>query len=786
MSALWRPERETRMLPAGDPVEITRAEHVAYGYPAEETSHFWDYWRVIRRRRWTIITCFLVTVTAVTVLSFTTRPVYRASATLRIEKDQPRIVKFEEVVKEDSQQDYYQTQYRILQSRSLANRVIGLLQLDQHPEFAAAPKSLNERTEDTVREWLVRWIPVPPPPAPEAVEDLVVTSPLTSAFLGRLTVEPIRSSRLVKVAFDSGHPDLAARAANTVAEAFMAQQLDQKIEATRYATQFLAKQLEEARGKLEESEGKLTKFLNGHDILFVTADRGGQQQDLISQQLALLSDALLKVRGERIAKESLMTLASTRDVDSLPAVLQSSMIAGRKQELAGLESEYRKLAQTFKTDYPRMQQLAEKIAETRHQLRVEIDRAVAALQADYQAAVRTEREIEVALTQQRKLARGLSDSMAEYSLLRREVDTSRELYASLLGRLRETQISAALFTSNISVVDRAEVPSTPYKPNKAQNLLLACLVGLVGGVGLAFLFEYLDTNIKDTKEVESVLRVPALGLVPSRHLGQGRRARRALAAGDSAPFALLAHSQMGSVFSEAFRNLRTSLLYSTPDHPPKTILVTSPHPEDGKTSLVTNLAITLAQLGSGEILVIDADMRRPNLHEILELPKAPGLSTYLTGQAELADVVVASAIPNLSVIPAGLVPLNPSELLASARFKQALDTLGQRFAYIIVDTGPLFGVSDGMILAGQVEGVVLVLRQGRASRDAAQRAIRSLLAVRARLLGVILNDVEVGGTRYYGYYDYYGNGGSNGHAAGEGHRNGTAHEPVADDSRRAS
>jgi len=774
------------MLPAGDPVEITRAEQVAYGYPAEETSHFWDYWRVIRRRRWTIIACFLVTVTAVTVLSFTTRPVYRASATLRIEKDQPRIVKFEEVVKEDSQQDYYQTQYRILQSRSLANRVIGLLQLDQHPEFAAAPKSLNERTEDTVREWLVRWIPVPPPPAPEAVEDLVVTSPLTSAFLGRLTVEPIRSSRLVKVAFDSGHPDLAARAANTVAEAFMAQQLDQKIEATRYATQFLAKQLEEARGKLEESEGKLTKFLNGHDILFVTADRGGQQQDLISQQLALLSDALLKVRGERIAKESLMTLASTRDVDSLPAVLQSSMIAGRKQELAGLESEYRKLAQTFKTDYPRMQQLAEKIAETRHQLRVEIDRAVAALQADYQAAVRTEREIEVALTQQRKLARGLSDSMAEYSLLRREVDTSRELYASLLGRLRETQISAALFTSNISVVDRAEVPSTPYKPNKAQNLLLACLVGLVGGVGLAFLFEYLDTNIKDTKEVESVLRVPALGLVPSRHLGQGRRARRALAAGDSAPFALLAHSQMGSVFSEAFRNLRTSLLYSTPDHPPKTILVTSPHPEDGKTSLVTNLAITLAQLGSGEILVIDADMRRPNLHEILELPKAPGLSTYLTGQAELADVVVASAIPNLSVIPAGLVPLNPSELLASARFKQALDTLGQRFAYIIVDTGPLFGVSDGMILAGQVEGVVLVLRQGRASRDAAQRAIRSLLAVRARLLGVILNDVEVGGTRYYGYYDYYGNDGSNGHAAGEGHRNGTAHEPVADDSRRAS
>ena len=790
MSALFPPEREPRALPAGDhALDGTRAEHViyGYGYPVEETSHFWDYWRVIRRRRWTIITSFLVLVIAVTVMSFTARPVYRASATLRIEKDQPRIVKFEEVLKEDPQQDYYQTQYRILQSRSLANRVIGLLQLDQHPEFVEPTKALNERTEATVREWLVRWIPMPPPRAPEAVEDLAITSPLTSAFLARLTVEPIRSSRLVKIAFDSGHPDLAARAANTVAEAFIAQQLDQKIEATRYATQFLARQLEESRGKLEESEGKLTKFLNGHDILFVTADRGGQQQDLVTHQLALLSDALLKARGERIAKESLMTLASTRSVDSLPAVLQSPVIAGRKQELATLESEYRKLAQTFKADYPRMQQLAEKMAEIRQQVRAEIDRVVAALQTDYQTAVRTERELEVALTQQRKLARGLSDSMAEYSLLRREVDTNRELFASLLGRLRETQISAALFTSNISVVDRAEVPGAPYKPNKSQNILLACVAGLLGGVALAFLFEYLDMNIKDTKEVETLLRVPALGLVPSRHALQGRRARRALAAADGAPFALLAHSEMASVFSEAFRNLRTSLLYSTPDHPPKTILVTSPHPEDGKTSLVTNLAITLAQLGSGEILVVDGDMRRPNLHNILAVPKAPGLSTYLTGQAELADVIVASAIPNLSVIPAGRLPVNPSELVASARFKQALETLGQRFAYIIIDTGPLFGVSDGMILAGQVEGVVLVLRHGRASRDAAQRAIRSLMSVRARLLGVILNDVEIGGSRYYGYYDYYANGGSNGHAStGEGSRNGTEGEPVAGDSPRVS
>ncbi|PYM04133.1 MAG: capsular biosynthesis protein [Candidatus Rokuibacteriota bacterium] len=185
-------------------------------------------------------------------------------------------------------------------------------------------------------------------------------------------------------------------------------------------------------------------------------------------------------------------------------------------------------------------------------------------------------------------------------------------------------------------------------------------------------------------------------------------------------------------------------------------MVTSLQPADGKTSLVTNLAITLAQLGAGEVLAIDGDMRRPNLHEVLAVQQAPGLSTFLTGQAELADVITATSIPNLSVIPSGRIPLNPAELLASARLREAIEALGQRFAYIVFDTGPIFGVSDATILAGQVEGVVLVLRHGRASRDAAQRAIRNLASVRARLLGVILNDVDVRGNGYYGYYGYYG------------------------------
>jgi succinoglycan biosynthesis transport protein ExoP len=768
---MTEPIEPSRALPPGTPsLEVVQARVPAvpepaslYGYPVEQEAHFWDYWQVLSRRRWTVISVFVVTALIAVIWTFTTRPIYTGTATLRIEKEQPRIVKFEEVIKEsDTQQDYYQTQYKILQSRSLANRVIGLLQLDQQGEFRDpdADRGVGEKVQSWMREQLVRWIPLPPPAAPEPREDLAVASPLTEAFLQRLSIEPVRNSRLVKVSFESHQPDLAARVANTLADAFIAQQLDQRVEATRYASQFLAQQLDETRDKLGKAEEQLNQFLKASDILFVAADKAGQPQDLVTQQLTLLSEALLKARSERIAKESLVTHAATaKDLDALPAVLQSQLIAKLKEELVKLESEHKQLGQVFKPEYPKMQQISQKIGETRRQLRGEVDRAVQAVQSDYQAAVRNEREMESALTAQRMQARDMTNRMAQYSLLRREVDTNRELYSALLGRLRETQVSAALFTSNISVVDRAEISTIPSRPRKQFNLLLASVLGLAGGVGLAFLFEYLDTNIKDAREVESLLRVPILGLVPSWNALSGRR-RRELSGTKASdkPFALVAHTEMASISAEAFRGLRTNLLYSTPEHPPKTIMATSLSPEDGKTSLVTNLAITLAQLGSGPVLLIDADMRRPDLHEVLEIEQAPGLSTYLTGQVELDAAIKPTAVPNLFAIPAGRNPINPAELLASTRIRQMIETLGQRYAHIIFDTGPLFGVSDAMILAGQVEGVILVLRQGRASRDGAQRAIRNLVSVHGRLLGVILNDVDMNGNGYYGYYGYYGYG----------------------------
>lgn len=732
--------------------------------PLEEEAHFWDYWRVLLRHRWSVITFFLVSVTAGLVWTYTTPPIYRATAMLKIEKDEPRVLKFDEVVKADLQADYYQTQYKILESRALADRVIGLLQLDRHPEFNEESEGEGgwlRAAQDWARTKLVAFVPIPPPTVSESGGDLEYESPVMRAFASRLSVEPVRNARLVKVSFESRSPELAALVPNALAESFVTAQIDQKVESTRHATQFLAKQMDEARERLEAAEEKLNQFLKSREIVFVWSEKFADRQDLITQQLASLSDTLLKSRAERIAKESQLAQALKSEIEAIPAVVQNALVGKLKQDLVSLESEYRKLAQTFKEDYPRRQRLGEAIAEVQRQLKAEIKNVVESLDAEYRAALQHEQGIQASLDEQRGLAQKLGDQMVHYNLLRRDADTSRELYTALLTRLKETQISSALLTSNLSIVDRAQVPLGPAKPRRALNLVIATLIGLAGGVGLAFLFHYLDTSIRSAREVETLLRVPVLGLVPAQGSLEGRRARRRRELADSteaSPFALIAHRDLSSVVAESFRSLRTSLLYSAPDQPPKALMVTSLQSEDGKTSLASNLAIALAQLGAGEVLLVDGDLRRPNLHELLEVEQAPGLSTFLTGQVELTQVVVSTKIPNLYIIPAGRVPLNPAELMASRRLGLALDVLRERFAHIIFDAPPLFGVSDAPTLASRLDGVVLVLRDGRASRDAAQRAVQLLASVRARLLGVVLNDVDAKADSYYGYYGSYGYG----------------------------
>lgn len=698
----------------------------------EGDAHFWDYWAVLTRHRRTVVMVFVGAVLTAFVWSVTARPLFTGTAMLRIEKDEPRILKFESPRRDDtggeSAQTQMQTERRLLQRRTLANRVIALVGLERHPEFSSVGRRPGE---------------------------------LTDAFLDRLQVEPVRNTRLVKLSFESRSPELAAQVANTLADEVIAQQLDDKKDASQYATRFLTAQLNESRQALHSSETQLSQFLEENNILFVggerIGERVGERQALISQELATLSDSLLKAKAERIAKESMLTQATRATADSLPAVLQDPLIAHLKEEATKLEGRYRELGQSFKAEYPRMQRLSENIREVRRQIHTEIQRFVEAARSEHRAALQKETEVRKLADEQRGLARKLDGQMARYNLLRREVDTNRELYTGLSTRLKETQVSSSLLTSNISVVDRADVPLKRSSPRTGLNLLIGCLVGLVGGVALAFLFEYLDTSIRDPREVEAILRVPTLGLVPTRSALPAHLDGRPLGAGDGPPgaFALVAHQATSSILAEAFRNLRTSVVYATPERPPKTMLVTSLQQQDGKTSVSTNCAITLAQLGMGDVLLVDADLRHPDLHRILGVPQTPGLSDLLVGGVGVTEVIRPTRIPRLFVIPAGPVPTNPAELLFSPRFTQALAALGERFAHIVIDTPPLLGVSDTLVLAPRVEGVILVLRHRHAGRDAAQRAVQMLGSVRARLLGVVLNHADVRNTAAgYQYYHH--------------------------------
>ena len=578
------------------------------------------------------------------------------------------MLKFDQVVREDGElpQTQLLTFQRLLQSRTLANRVIDLLKLENHPGFQKLHEGRGE---------------------------------LTSAFLDQLQVEVLRNARIIKVSFWSHHADLSVAVANALVDEFMSHHQDQKVEASRSAVSFLSKQQEDARQKLEAAEAQLAEFLKQNDIQFVGADKLREPQALTNQQLVILSDSLLKARAERIAKESALKQ-------------QNPLIA----KLGGISDEYR-------------------------------------------AALQNETQLQKLVEEQRGLANKLEGRMAKYNVLRREAETSRELYTALSARLKETQITGALNTSNISIVDRAELPLKSAGRGKAQKLLLGCMVGLFAGVALALFLEHLDTSIRDAHEVEALLHVPVLGLVPARRAVEARQARELLRhrANRQGHFALVAHEAKNSLLAEAFRNVRTSVVYSAPGQPPKTVMVTSLHQDDGATSISTNCAISFAQLRAGDVLVIDANMRHPSLHTLLGVPGAPGLADVLTGGADLEDVItpawrrqglqqpgVEQQIPGLYVLPAGRVPFNPVELLASQRLAGILATLNDRFAHIVIDAPPMFGVSavgvsDVRVLARQVEGVILVLRQGRASRDAAQDAVRMLTSAHSRVLGVVLN-----------------------------------------------
>jgi capsular exopolysaccharide synthesis family protein len=704
-----------------------------YRYPEDEELHLRDYLQVILRRKWIVITFFVAVVTTVTIGTFMMKPLFKSTATIKIDKENPNILKFKDIYAvERTEEDYYQTQYKILKSRNLAKRVIRRMKLASNPEFSDTKKA-----EETVKpaSFLTR---------DSLLKDDSADSGLVDSVIQRIEVTPQRKSRLVDVSFMSFNPELAARVTEAIAQSFIELNIESKFEATQQARTWLEKQLETMKAKVEQSEEQLNEYAARNEIIFFDHENSGtKNENIITKRLAELSTELTVASADRISREALYNEISSGDPASSSLVISNELILSLKKDYAKIDAEYNKLLKTYKPEYPKMVDMRELLNQLESKTDRETKKIVLSIQKDYRAAVKRENYLKKAFEQQKLEALNLNSRSVQYQILRREADTNKELYNGLLESLKETGISASLTASNIQILDTAEVPRYPFKPKKGLNILLSLIVGLFGGVGLAFFAEYLDNTVKTPEDIEKKTYMPSLGLVPLYTAGKHKL-----------PVELISYDQEKNPLSEAYTSLRTYLLFSTAGKPPKVMLITSPRKEEGKTTTVINTAISLTKSGS-KVIILDADMRKPRLHKIFKQHNTVGLSSFLSGNTEFDESMLKKTpIKNLEILPAGPVPPNPAELLSSSRFREIIDAFYPLCDFMLIDSPPVLGMADAAIASTQTDGVILVVKSGETPRDAVQQAKKMIESVNAKVLGVVINAMREPHMKY-GYYSYY-------------------------------
>ncbi len=714
-----------------------------------------EYWNVLMRRRWVVFTAVVVLVTIVTIGSFLITPTYRAVCTLQIEREQPNVLQFQQVqpVGYDymSYNDFYQTQYRLLSSRNVARKAMQKLDLRNDPV-------VNRGVARSGRKGLLRTLAsfIRKSPLDDLPRD--PDKPYIEFILGGLEVEPLKSTHLVEISFVSVDPELASRVANAVANAYIEFNQSARYDTTAQASEFIATQTEELKTQVSDLEARLNEYGKEKQIIGLE-----DKEDITGQKLAQLNDDVLQAQVETSRKEARYRELANTAPESIPEVTQSNLIQQLRQKSAELEREYTQKSKQFKPDWPDMVRLKAEWDSARKTLAEEsrkiYDNTLQTAEMEFNQAATHERTVRAALEAQKDESMRQKQYAVEYSNLKAAVDSKREILNKLMQRETETGSLSRLKgagTGNVWVVDSAETPDRIFRPKKKLNIFLSLVVGLGLGIGMAFFLEYLDNSIKSTADIEKYVQLPTLGSIPmvvsETVAGEAvalRRVKRELV---SPAVDLATLRDPSSRISEAYKTLRTSLLLSTADAPPRVIVVTSSEPQEGKTVTVLNTAITLTQSGK-KVLLIDGDMRRPRIHKALGASNGSGLSNYLSGNADLDDIVQDTEVQNLFLVPSGPIPPNPAELLASEHFDFLLDTLkkSSRFDHVLIDSPPLLSVADPVIMASKAGAVILVVQCGRTARQAVMRGRQKLAQAKANILGVVLNDVDVRHGEYYSY-----------------------------------
>jgi capsular exopolysaccharide synthesis family protein len=703
----------------------------------EDSIDLLAYWHILLKRRWLVLGVTAGVVALSLLAALLTTPVYRASVLLELQKEGTQVVQVGGVQPGDFSgwdPEFLQTQYELIRSRSLAERVANELTLDREaisrlsqPGPIGRILALLNPQERAVAK------PASVASAKVAQADLDAAAGLVS---GGLEVEPVRDSRLVRINFDSISPQFSARVANAIADGYIAAGLERRFGATSYAKTYLEDQLKLAKSKLEDSERKLVSFAQKENLV----DTGKDGQSLATQNLTQLNAALAAAQDQRIRAQARWRQASSGG--AMPAdMLGNSNVRILQQQQAQLQGQYQLKLQTFKPDYPEMRQLKGQIDELGTQIGKEIAGVRASVKAEYDATASQESMLKAQIAALRNEALSVDGRSIDYNILKREADTNRQLYDTLLQRYKEVGVAGDVRANNISIIDRAD-DGWRIKPSLSLNLSLGLLVGLLLGILAALLLEFLDDTVKTPEDIEQKMRLAVLGVVPKL----GTKENMAAVADDPR-----------SAFSEAYRSVRTALQFATDHGVPKTLLVTSARPGEGKSTTALTLARHFAQLGK-RVLLIEADLRNPSLHRTLSMTaNGTGLSNLLAGACTLAEATTQSEEPRLDIILAGPLPPSPAELLAGSKLVSALTIAAEIYDQIILDGPPVLGLADAPILSNAAEGTLLVVHAGKTKIKPAQLALKRLLAARARVVGALLSkyDARAGGYGYgYGYHHY--------------------------------
>jgi succinoglycan biosynthesis transport protein ExoP len=701
--------------------------------------HLYDYLLILRKHQWLILSFLLAVVTIVSIATFRMQPVYTATARIEIDRENSNFLPFQSLDSYDYMADldnYIETQSRVLTSETLALQTIRNSGLIPHADLPGG-SSYDAITSGSLANHK--------------------RPPELGGFLGSLTVKRVPQSRLLDVSFESTNPDLAAQILNAHISNFMEQNFRSKYDATAKATTWLTDQLSELKVKVQNSEDARLAYERQHQIWQLD-----DKQNITTQRLNDLNRQLTDAQSDRMRKEALYEFAKAGNIDVVPQLRENGMLQDLSRKRSEHYSQFMDALNQYGPNFPKVQRLQAQLKELDALIDKEKRNILEALGNDYNAARQREGLLSEALNDQKNEVNLMAVSMVEYNILKRDAEGNKTMYDGLLTKLKEATLAAGLKSSNIRWVDPAMVPSTPTRPAKTRNIALSFLVGLVGGIGLALLREYLDNTVKTPDDVETLARLPSLAVVPAFTDGNGIARKSKLFGGASVNghekrIELVAQHLPKSQMSEAFRALRTSLLLSQAGHPPQVILVTSALPREGKTTAAANLAVTLAQLGD-RTLLIDADLRKPGVERLLNLAdgKYAGLSSYLAGVSGLDLVIVPHpAIPNLVAIPTGPLPPNPADLLSSHKLAEALRQLRSQYKFIVIDSPPIMAATDAVIVSVLADGVLLVVRSGETPKEAFTRARDLLISVKCRLLGVVLNAVDSSAPDYYYSYRYY-------------------------------